>query len=337
MSYQNPGPIQRLFDPLRSWWTQRSQPTRELPIYIRRAFGNFGREGSSRAAALAYYAIFSIFPLTLLIAIGVNQLLGPTVGQQQIAQGLQLFLPFETVQLLQSNVSEAINQGGQFTIVAVIFLVWSALGLFTNLSHSLDIIFRVPAIRSLWRKRLLAFLMVLILIALIAASFITSGLLRLVGAVFIEQPSIWILIGILFLPFSLNLVIFILLFRYVPAVYVHWQAIWPAAIFGSVGWEIAKVGFAWFLENLANFALVYAIIAPVIVFLLYAYITASVLIISAELCARINEWLINHRADYTIVPGKIITQSSGELPASYRRLKSGETSSPPTETVLPPR
>lgn len=277
---------------VRIWWRRQDAATRELPRFLRQAFNSYMRSGSRRAAALAYYAVFSIFPLLLLLSVAVSKILGPATAQEQIANGLAIFLPPETSSLLQENLSQAIDQGGSFTVIAVVSLIWSSLGLFSNITMSLDAIFRVPARRSLWRQRLVAVVMTLSLVVLVTASFVTSGVLRLTTAVLLERPNIWINIGTIFLPLGLNMVIFALLFRYVPTRRVHWDAVWPAAIFGAAGWELAKAGFGWYVTNFGNFQFVYGGLAAAIVLLLSAYIIAAIFLLSAELCAALNEWVL---------------------------------------------
>jgi membrane protein len=274
------------------WWAGRDEITRLLPQYLWQAVMNFMSSGAQKAAALAYYAIFSIFPLSLLLAVGINNLLGPTVAQQQMSSALSMFLPLKTAELLQTNVTQAIQQGSSFGLIALAGLTWSALGLFSNITSSLDAIFAVPARRSMWRQRLVALLMALILIILVTASFVTSGVLRLVSAALLERPNIWITIGTIFLPLGLDMVIFALLFRFVPARHVHWDAVWPAAIFGAVGWELAKAGFGWYLANVTNFQFIYGSIATAIVLLFWAYLIASIFLLSAEVCAQLNEWFL---------------------------------------------
>jgi len=83
-----------------------------------------------------------------------------------------------------------------------------------------------------------------------------------------------------------------LLFRYVPARHVYWDAVWPAALIGAIGWEVAKTIFGWYLGNVANYQFVYGGIATGIVLLFWAYLIAWLFLFSAELCARLNEWLI---------------------------------------------
>lgn len=277
---------------VREWWRKQDHATRALPGYLQQAVANFSRTGTRQAAALAYYAIFSLFPLTLLLAVAISKLLGPAAAQKQVASALSIFLPGDTSVLLQENVSQALEQGASFTLVAVAGLVWSALGLFSNITSSLDLIFAVPARRSLWRQRLTALVMTLMLVVLVTASFVTSGVFRLVAAVFLERPNVWITIGAVFLPLGLNIIIFVMLFRYVPSLHVHWDAVWPAAIFGGLGWELAKAGFQWYLANITNYQFIYGSIATAIVLLLWAYLIAAIFLLSAELCAQLNEWFI---------------------------------------------
>jgi len=277
---------------LQQWWKRQDSSTRELIGYVRQAFANFFHSGTRQAAALAYYAIFSVFPLSLLLAVIVSRLLGPVAAQQQIFNALSLFVPAETAGVLQENIAEAMKQSDSFTILALGGLVWSGLGFFSNITYSLDVIFVVPAQRSLWRQRLVALVMTLILVVLITASFVTSAILRLISASLLGQTSSWLTIGTIFLPLGLNMVIFALLFRYVPAREVHWDAVWPAAIFGAVGWELAKSGFVWYTSTVANVQFIYGGIATAIVLLLWAYLIAAIFLLGAELCAQLNAWFI---------------------------------------------
>lgn len=173
----------------RKWWNKQSTSTQALPRYLWKAVTNFFNTGLRDAAALAYYAIFSIFPLILLIAVGISGLVGPAVAQEQIVGGLSLFLPVATVRDIQAGVSSALEQSRSFGIVALLALIWSATGLFSSITVSIDQIFHVPAARSLWRIRLLALGMGMALIVLVMASFVTSGVLRLLLALSLKSMS----------------------------------------------------------------------------------------------------------------------------------------------------
>ncbi len=284
--------LRRLLNDLSDYWQRQEEATRELPVYLRQALVNFYGTGTRQASTLAYYAIFSIFPLTLLLAVLIGRILGPVTAQTQIVSALGLFLPADTAQLLQQNISDAMRQSESFTLIAIGGLLWSALGLFSNITYSLDEVFAVSSRRSMWRQRLVALIMALILVVLVTASFVTSAVLRLISASLLGQQSNWLTIGTIFLPLGLNMVIFALLFRFVPTREVHWDAVWPAAIFGAVGWELAKSGFVWYTATVANVQFIYGGIATAIVLLLWAYLIAAIFLFSAELCSQLNQWYI---------------------------------------------
>ncbi|GAB1420112.1 hypothetical protein MASR2M15_01920 [Anaerolineales bacterium] len=307
-------------------FAQMNESTRGLFIYLWRAIRNFMGYGTQRSATLAYYSIFSIFPFILLLAVGITTFLGPTVAQEQIINGIKLFFPAETASFIEDNVVTLVDQAASFGLIAALSLVWSALGLFSNITRSLDQIFDVPIRRGMWRQRLVAFLMSITLILIIMASFLTSGALRFVAVLFFDQPSLWVSIGIQFLPLGLDVVIFALVLHYIPARYVHWDAVWPAALLGAIGWEIADSVFGWYLANLADYQVVYGSLATGIVLLFWAYILAMIFLFSAEICARLNEWLSLQRQVRDVSP---ITKPTYYLKDSEIEVGSSSHEPPP--------
>ena len=154
-------------------WNLSSPSTRALPRHMWQAIINFKDRGTRQAAALSYYAIFSMFPMTLLLTVAVSGWLGPAVAKEQISQGLILFLPEETdtINLFQDSLEQALQQSKSFGVIALIGLVWSALGLFSNLTSSLDLIFQAHTNRSMWRQRVLAFIMTIVFVILVIIRF----------------------------------------------------------------------------------------------------------------------------------------------------------------------
>jgi membrane protein len=288
----------RLQSHAQTWWNGQHPASQSLLLHLRAAVEHFVRDGSTQAASLAYYAIFSVFPLTPLAAVVLSALLGPVVAAQQIQFILEPFLPPASAQsfdLIRENIAQALEQSTSFGVIALISLAWSGLGLFSAITTALDTIFAAPGARSLWRQRATALLMAFMLLLLILMSFLTSAVLRVIAAALLERPSLWVNAGTVFLPLGLNMVIFALLFRYIPARRVYWDAVWPAAIVGAVGWELAKSAFGWYLTNVANYQFVYGSIATVIVLLFWAYVIALIFMFSAQLCAQLNLWVIATR------------------------------------------
>ncbi len=118
------------------WWSVRSAATRALPHILLSAFRNFGRYSSRQSAALAFFALFSVFPLMLLLAVFIGGWLEPAAAQEQIVNGLRVFLPEDEVivEFVRDIFDESLKQSNSFGIVAIMTIVWTSLSLFSNLT-----------------------------------------------------------------------------------------------------------------------------------------------------------------------------------------------------------
>ena len=276
-------------------WLVLPPSLRQMLIHSGRALLNFREYGARQAAAMTYYALFAIFPLTLLLAIAAGRILGPAVAQKQVADALSLVLPGQALSEIQRSLEQAILQGAPFALIALLGLLWSALGLFVNLTAALDFIFQAPRGRGVWQQQLTAFAMSVIFIFLMAVSFLTSAALQLVSAFLLNTTSTWLSIGITFLPAGLNMVIFVLLFRFIPRQTVFWDAIWPAALLGAAGWELTRWIFRWYLSTVASYQFVYGVFFTAIVLFFGAYLVMAITLFSAEICAQLNGWIRERR------------------------------------------
>ena len=127
------------------------------------------------AAAIAYFAILSLFPLTLLSISIASFYLGPLMDQQLILQKLEFIAPALSL-LLGQNIGEIIRARGPVTIIAVIGLIWSASTMFSTLNQTLNVIWSNKRARPFWKTRCLAILIILAFVgpALFLASFAGS-------------------------------------------------------------------------------------------------------------------------------------------------------------------
>ncbi len=265
--------------------------TSGLLPHLVQAWNNFDTRDYRQAASLAYYALFSAFPLILLSVTLVSGLVGPALAQEQVLELAGSFFPADTMQLIEENVRLALEQRESFGLVAASLLIWSSLSLFSNLTAALDNIFHPTFQRPMWHKRGLALVMAIVLAVLLFGSVITSVIFQMLSVIAMAQPSAILAIVTLFLPLGLNVAIFALLFRYTPQMHVRWDAIWPAAVLGGIGWELSKSLFVWYIHNFANYSVIYGSLGTVIVLLFWAYLSAAILLLAADLCAAINQWL----------------------------------------------
>lgn len=273
------------------WWILANAMTDGLLQHIYRALDRFTKHGLHESAALSYYAIFSLFPLILLLIVIIGTVLGPAAARDQIDNVLQLFLPVSTANFLQDNIAQALEQRSSFGIFAGVTLVWSSLGLFSNLSGALSRTFRDEKGRSTIKSRLLGLGMMIALGILLTASILTTLVFTLVDLLVFSQSSSWIATGALLIPLSLSVAIFAFLYRFIPRRRVRWDAIWLASFLGGTAWEIAKRLFAWYLDNLASYNLVYGSVATMIVLMFWAFLTGTIIILGAEICVALDDWM----------------------------------------------
>lgn len=273
------------------WWILANAMTDGLLYQLWRALARFSKQGTREAAALSYYAIFSLFPLMLLLLILIGTVLGPAAAHDQITDVLRLFLPASTSDFIQENIAEALRQRSGFGIIAGVTLLWSALGLFSGLSSALSRTFRDTNPRNTWQQRLFGLVIVLALGALLLASLATTVIFGLIDLVVFYRSASWITMGALIIPLSLSVAIFAFLYRFVPRRRVRWDAIWVAAFVGGGTWEVAKRLFAWYLDNLASYNTVYGPVATLIITMFWIYITAILVLLGAEVCVSLDDWM----------------------------------------------
>ena len=287
-----------------------NRATDDLPLYLAHAMTGFFGAGMRNAAALSYYAVFSIFPLILLLIAVLSRIIGPVITQEQIMSALTPFLPegiSGSLGLVQDFVTAAIEQSGSITIIALLALAWSGIGLFSNMASALDNLFHGASSFNLVKNRLRALGMAGVLILLLVLSFFTSFVIGVLDSLLLDPSSVWLRISALALPLGLDMLIFTLLFRFVPRRKPAWEAVWPAALLGAIMWEAAKALFGTMAGSSTLFQPLYGAIASGMMLLLWAYVLAATFLLAAGICAQLDAWLRERRwqgSDDAVVDGQ---------------------------------
>ena len=236
------------------------------------------------AAAIAYFAILSLFPLTLLSIAIASFSLGPLMDQQLIIQRLEFIAP-ALGQLLGQNIDEIITARGPVTGAALIGLIWSASTVFNTFTHTLNEIWGVKRRSAVWKRRGTAILFVLAFVGPILfltsfASSITTSLLIWLPAQIVPVVSAVSLVLAILLDVALFMVLYILL----PHGTSTWREILPGAIGAGLLWEIAKKAFLFFVTSYISASnLVYGSVAAIIAILTWAYLSGLIFLFGAYL------------------------------------------------------
>ena len=236
------------------------------------------------AAAIAYFAIFSLFPITLLSIAIASFNLGLLMDQQLIVQKLEFIAP-ALGQLLGKNIDEIILARGPVTSVALVGLIWSTSTIFYTLTQTLKEIWSIKRSRPFWKQRGLAILFVLIFVgpALFLASFASSMIVNL--RTWLPGPIIPIWGGIsIVVAIILDVAFFMVLYMMLPHGASTWREILPGAIGAGLLWELAKKAFLFFVSTYISVSnLVYGSVAAIIAFLAWAYLSGLIFLFGAFL------------------------------------------------------
>lgn len=236
------------------------------------------------AAAIAYFALFSLFPIALLSISIASFSLGPSMDQQLIIQRLEFIAP-ALGRLLGENIDEIIKARGPVTGAALIGLIWSASTVFYTFTHTLNEIWHVKRRRAVWKRRGLAILFVLIFVGptLFLASFTGSMMAHfrtlLPDSIISMGGGASSVLAIL-----LDVALFMVLYMMLPHGASTWREILPGAIGAGFLWELAKKAFLFFVSTYISVSnLVYGSVAAIIAFLAWAYLSGLIFLFGAYL------------------------------------------------------
>jgi len=241
-----------------------------------------------RAAALAYYGLLSVFPLLLLLITVASRGVTPEIAEAEVLTVVERYIPVAR-SLVERNIRVVLAARGTISVVAIIGLAWSASSLFSALIRSLERVWEAETGRTFWHHRLLSLALVIAILVLFTVSSLLSaflGLLPRLIASLIPFGSIVILRSWQYIPavvpMVLDVLLFVALYRVLPPGRPAWPAVWAGAILASVGWNGAKVGFAWYLANFARYGLVYGTLSTLVAFLFWLYLSGVILLLGAE-------------------------------------------------------
>jgi membrane protein len=236
------------------------------------------------AAAIAYFAIFSLFPLTLLSIAIASFSLGPLMDPHIIVQRLEFIAP-ALGQLLGQNIDEITRARGPVTIVALVSLIWSASTIFYMLTGTMNEIWGNKRNRPVWKRRGLAILFVLTFVgpALFLASFAGSMIANL--RTWLPDQIIPFGGGFSFVvAILLDVALFMVLYLMLPHGASSWREVLPGAIGAGLLWELAKKAFLFFVSTYISVSnLVYGSVAAIIAILTWAYLSGLIFLFGAYL------------------------------------------------------
>jgi membrane protein len=248
------------------------------------------------AAALTYYGVLAIFPM-LIVLVSLLGLLGHSVTQSLI-QNLGKAAPGAARQIFTSaihNIQANQSTAGVLFIVGLALALWSASSYIAAFMRASNVVWDVPEGRPIWKTipiRLAVTIITVVLLTLTAVAVVfTGGLARQLGSVIGVGSSAITIWDIAKWPVLLIVVAVILSILYWAGPNVRqpgFRWVTPGGLIAVAVWVLASAAFAFYVANFSSYNKTYGAIASVIVFLVWLWITNTVILLGAELNAEIE-------------------------------------------------
>ena len=244
-------------------------------------------------AALAYYTVFSLAPLVLLLLAIVGFIFhnDPAGAWRKMTEQMSYFLDKSAVDVV-ANIAQTAsqpNKGMTATIIGILLALFGASGVFGQLQNALNTIWGVKAkpgagIVGFIRSRFLSFTMVagvcfLLLVSLVFESLL-KGFSHYIQAIF---PGGIVIALVVYSIFDLAVVVllFALIFKFLPDVKIQWRDVWIGALMTAIFFAIGKWALGLYLGSGAA-ASAYGAASSLITLLLWIYYSSQILLFGAE-------------------------------------------------------
>lgn len=245
-----------------------------------------------KGAALAYYTIFALPPILIIMINTAGAVFGREAVQGEVYTQLRELMGSKGAADIQEMV-ESIHQSADFTlatIIGVLTLLVGATGVFISLQESLNQIWGVkPKPKNEYLKilvdRLLSFAMIFGIVFLLLVSLIVNAILVVITSYLAKKvdPSMIHLTQITNFLVSTAVVTFLfaLIYKYLPDAKIKWKDVWVGSLVTALLFALGKSLIGIYLGN-SDFSSIYGAAGSVIVVLVWVFYTSQIIFLGAQ-------------------------------------------------------
>jgi membrane protein len=254
------------------------------------------------ASSIAYYALLSLFPFFLLMLSILGSVTSDPNDRAAILDFVLRYFPrqFEFVTTQLTSMQDARIRLG---VAGSLLTIWASMGVFGAITSAVNHAWGVDKTPSYLKHKLISFTMlvcasVLLLGGLLLVSAINVFEARWFATVAIHSPKFAVLhhFAVRWLSTMVFIAVVGLIFYFVPNAKVRFRDVWVGAVVTGLLWRGALFGFSWYVRDLSRFNKIHGSIAAVVVFLIWIYISAVLLLYGVEVTAA-NARLRRHRPE----------------------------------------
>ena len=269
-----------------------------LPV-LREAVRRWSEDGAAdMGAALAFYALFSMAPLLLLVISIVSMVVDPAEAHEAVVGPLAGLLGERGASAVEALLQATSEHGGGRISAAIglATLILGATSVLAQLRKNLDRIWHVPPrTERTWRKlvgpRIAAFGLVLAIGFLLVVSLVSSAAVSALGSLWASFfPGAGLLLRMLELVLSLALasVLFAMIYKILPSARIEWRDVWFGAIATSALFWIGKWLIGLYIAKSA-IASPFGAAGTLVVVLVWVYYSSQVFFLGAEVTRAYSE------------------------------------------------
>lgn len=250
--------------------------------------------GSEAAATLAYYTIFSIFPLVLVIVDVASTLTDHALVEQQLIVFFERFFPVSQ-DFIRSNIEQIFAARGAFSLISLITLVWSSTAVFSTLIRNINSAWPSAAPQSFIRMRVtsIGIVLALTLLMILSSFSVTFKNLLISIGLPIDSDLLGAFLSSTFItqvvPILLKLLVLYLLYLLVPYIHVRKRSALLGAMLATTIWQIVTLVFAAYMRTgMQHYEIIYGSLGKIIALLAWTYFTGWIILFCAHLTSSID-------------------------------------------------
>lgn len=255
------------------------------------------------AASIAYYALLSLFPFALIAVSILGSVTSDDLTRQRVLLFALRYFPGQ-FDFIIAQIDAFRENPIRVGVGGALLLVWGALGVFGAIGTAVNHAWGVEKARSFWSHRMFSFLMLLTAGLMLMMGLLAATAAQIIGArwfadVSQNYPSLLVMQGFIIRNVLLLLPAFVfgLIYYFVPNVKVLVKDVWLGALITGLLWDAGFTGFAWFIRDVSQFTRIHGSIATVIVFLIWIYFSAVILLWGVEFTASYSKMRRDIRAN----------------------------------------
>ncbi len=241
------------------------------------------------SAALAYYSIFAMAPLVIIVIASAGLFFGEEAARGQLYEQIEWLIGPKAAGEIQNIIQASSDRPKSLlaSIVGVATLILGASGVFGQLKDSLNAIWGVRLRKRGWfamaRTYLLSFSMVLAIGFLLMISLVLSAVLQAISnymSGYLPLPSFAAPLDFV-LSIILLTVLFALIYKVLPDVRIQWRDVWIGAAVTAVLFAIGKMLIGWYLGT-SSVASSFGAAGALILILVWVYYSTTIFLFGAE-------------------------------------------------------